>query len=362
MLLFLSKDSLSMDSIDLAQQFSSPLLAWYDIHGRKDLPWQTPREAYRVWVSEIMLQQTQVQTVIAYFLRFMTRFPTVEALARAQDDEVLSLWSGLGYYSRARNLHLSAKIIVAQHQGQFPQTLDALLPLPGIGPSTAAAILSQAFNQPTPIMDGNVKRVLTRFFRIEGWPEQAQVKKKLLELAQRCMPQTRCADYTQAIMDLGATCCTSKKPNCQQCPVQSGCLANQYQEQLNYPTKKVKKPVPVQEQQFLILRNQQGLIYLEKRPPTGLWGGLWCLPSIDKGYCALHYLQKSYGLLGDTPEPLLSFTHRFSHFQLEIDAIMIKTQAIKDRIAETNGQWFTKEHFDELGLAKPTRRILDLVE
>ncbi|MGL6030185.1 MAG: A/G-specific adenine glycosylase, partial [Legionella sp.] len=190
----------------LEDQFSLPLLAWYDIHGRKDLPWQLPREPYPVWISEIMLQQTQVQTVIPYFNRFMARFPTVAALAEANEDDVLSLWSGLGYYSRARNIHRTAKLIHDNYTGCFPTDLPRLIELPGIGPSTAAAILSQAHNLPTAILDGNVKRVLARFFLVDGPTEQAAVKKKLWELADACMHQERCADYTQAIMDLGATC------------------------------------------------------------------------------------------------------------------------------------------------------------
>ncbi|TAL58513.1 MAG: A/G-specific adenine glycosylase [Legionella sp.] len=342
----------------LQTQFSTPLLQWFDIHGRKDLPWQNPRTAYQVWISEIMLQQTQVQTVIAYFHRFMERFPTVFVLAQAQEDEVLSLWSGLGYYSRARNLHKTAKILVDDHGGEFPQDLGSLYALPGIGPSTAAAILSQAFNQPTAILDGNVKRVLARFFRIAGWPEQAQVKKKLWELAQSCMPNSRCADYTQAIMDLGALCCTSKKPNCVECPVKTHCQAYQHKEQLLYPSKKVKKPVPTLAQQFLVLSNAQGLIYLEKRPPSGLWGGLWCLPSLEQDDCALGFIKLKYALLGDAIKPLLSFKHQFSHFHLLIDALHIKTQPLQDRVSEGLGKWFALDQLHTLGLAKPTSLIL----
>lgn len=349
-----------MSNENLHTQFSLPLLSWFDLHGRKDLPWQSPRDPYRVWISEIMLQQTQVQTVIAYFNRFIFRFPTVTCLALATEDEVLSLWSGLGYYSRARNLHSAAKIITQLHQGLFPQELQALIALPGIGPSTAAAILSQAFNLPTAILDGNVKRVLARFFLIKGWPEQAQVKKRFWDYANSCMPQQRCADYTQAIMDLGALCCTSKKPDCLNCPLQNHCQAFKSGEQLQYPTKKIKKPVPIQYQQFLVLCNDQDLIYLEKRPPTGLWGGLWCLPSLDMDDCPLGYIQLKHALKGETPIPLIEFKHRFSHFHLEIKAVSIKTQAIRNQIGESNGKWFAKEELTTIGLAKPTSLILDL--
>ncbi len=343
----------------LAEHFSQPLLQWYDKHGRKNLPWQLPRDPYRVWISEIMLQQTQVQTVIPYFNRFMDEFPSIHDLAQAEDDKVLSLWSGLGYYSRARNLHKTAKIISSEFSGIMPKERDTLTSFPGIGPSTAAAILSQAYNLPTAILDGNVKRVLTRFFRIQGWPEQATIKKTLWELADECMPQQRCADYTQAIMDLGATCCTLKKPSCAQCPVQTNCQALQHQEQLLYPTKKIKKPIPIQHQQFLVLLNKNKMIYLEKRPPTGLWGGLWCLPSIDKELCPLQYINEHYHLQAKETKHLISLKHRFSHFQLEIDALVIETQYSKKQIAEPSGQWFNQQRLRDVGLAKPTNHILN---
>lgn len=342
----------------LYEQFSTPLLTWYDEHGRKNLPWQLPRSPYRVWISEIMLQQTQVQTVIPYFNRFMEEFPTIHQLAEAEDDKVLSLWSGLGYYSRARNLHKTAKIISTDYLGIIPTDIELLIQLPGIGLSTAAAILSQAYNLPKAILDGNVKRVLTRFFRIKGWPEQAAIKKMLWDLAAECMHQERCADYTQAIMDLGATCCTLKKPNCSQCPVQAHCQAFKHQEQLLYPTKKIKKPIPVHQQQFLLLVNEHNKVYLEKRPPTGLWGGLWCLPSIDKECCPLTYIRQHYDVQGEQPQPLISLKHRFSHFLLEIDAILIKTKTFSHKLAETNGQWFDQEKLTHVGLAKPTNKIL----
>lgn len=342
----------------IQQQFSQSLLRWYDQYGRKNLPWQSPRDPYRVWISEIMLQQTQVQTVIPYFNRFMEQLPSVKDLAQANEDHVLSLWSGLGYYSRARNLQRAAKMIHTQYKGIIPDDLQQLMELPGIGQSTAAAILSQAFNQPTAILDGNVKRVLTRFFRIEGWPEQSQIKKTLWSLAQSCMPQQRCADYTQAIMDLGATCCTLKNPDCTHCPLRINCLALKHKEQHLYPTKKIKNPIPVQHQQFLVLYTKNKEVYLEKRAPTGLWGGLWCLPSIDKELCPLLFIEKQYALFGEQPEQLISFKHRFSHFHLEIDALTIKTSPSNQAIAESNGQWFTQEKISLLGLAKPTTYIL----
>ncbi|BCA95948.1 A/G-specific adenine glycosylase [Legionella antarctica] len=342
----------------LQDQFSKPLLDWFDLYGRKDLPWQLPRTAYRVWVSEIMLQQTQVQTVIPYFNRFIQRFPAVDELAQASEDEVLSLWSGLGYYSRARNLHSTAKTIEEQYNGLFPEDLKLLMDLPGIGPSTAAAIMSQAFNKPAAILDGNVKRVLARFFLIKGWPEQAQVKRCMWSLADACMPRKRCADYTQAIMDMGALCCTTKNPDCFNCPLQNHCQAFKNNEQHLYPNKKLKKPVPIQSQQILVLYDDQGLIYLEKRPPTGVWGGLWCLPGLDQGKCPLGFIQLQYDLKGETPKQLTAFKHRFSHFHLEINALSIKTRALNNKVAATYGQWFSKKELSHLGLAKPTSLIL----
>ncbi|MFO2970740.1 A/G-specific adenine glycosylase [Legionella pneumophila serogroup 10] len=347
-----------MSTNSLNQSFSQLLLDWYDQHGRKDLPWQLPRSPYRVWVSEIMLQQTQVQTVIPYFNSFIGHFPDIFLLANAEEDAVLSLWSGLGYYSRARNLHNTAKIIRDRYNGVFPEDLDILVQLPGIGPSTAAAILSQAFNKPAAILDGNVKRVLSRFFLIEGWPEQAQVKKKLWELASSCMPNQRCADYTQAIMDLGATCCTNKNPQCLRCPVKNHCLAFQNKKQHLYPTKKIKKQRPTLSQQFLVLHNEQNQVYLEKRPPTGLWGGLWCLPSIDNQACPIQHIQLIYRLQGESPKLITRFKHSFSHFHLEITALSIRIQPTNNFVSESSGQWFTKETLPTLGLAKPTTLIL----
>lgn len=340
------------------EQFSTPLLQWFDSHGRKDLPWQHPRSAYRVWISEIMLQQTQVKTVIPYFNRFMASFPDIWQLAQAHEDKVLAHWSGLGYYSRARNLCKTAKIICEKFKGVFPQDLTELVALPGIGPSTAAAITSQAFNQATPIMDGNVKRVLCRYFLVDGWPEQSSVKQKLWSLAKRCMPEERCADYTQAIMDLGATCCTTRNPNCGLCPLQKDCLANLHDKIALYPHKKLKKTLPVKQQQFLLLHSDDNCIYLEKRPPTGIWGGLWCIPSIDLSDCPSEYIEKTYALSNLKIEELMNMRHSFSHFHLEIKALAIETTSNENLLAECSGRWFKAAEINELGLAKPVSDII----
>lgn len=290
----------------------------------------------------------------------MSRFPTVESLAQAQEDEVLSYWSGLGYYSRARNIHKTAKIITEFYQANFPHDIDQLMALPGIGPSTAAAIASQAFNLPTAILDGNVKRVLSRFFLIGGWPETASVKKRLWDLAQSCMHPQRCADYTQAIMDLGATCCTNRNPNCEACPVKVDCKAYHQQEQHLYPNKKPKKQKPKHSQQFLALLNDQNLIYLEKRPSVGLWGGLWCLPSIEITANPFHWLAH-FNMRGKDLEFIAHFKHCFSHFDLDIKAILIRTEVKSNAVSETPGKWFSKEDLNSIGLAKPTSTILSKV-
>ena len=342
----------------LYQKFSLPLLTWYDTHGRKDLPWQHPRSAYRVWISEIMLQQTQVKTVIPYFDRFMSRFPDVHILALASEDDVLSHWSGLGYYSRARNIHKTAAIIHTDFQGEFPSDVAQLIKCPGIGPSTAAAIASLAFNKPTAILDGNVKRVLSRYFLISGIPQQAAVHQKLLKLANECMPDTRCADYTQAIMDLGATCCKSKNPHCIRCPLQTSCLAHKENDVENYPHKKPKKILPTKQQQFLLLHTSDNLIYLEKRPPTGLWGGLWCFPAIDSNENPTTYVSKTYMLQTHAVQQLMTIRHSFSHFHLHINALSMQISPTPYLIAESQGRWFASHELTELGLAKPVSDIL----
>ena len=263
--------------------FSELLLDWWDKHGRKNLPWQHPRSPYRVWVSEIMLQQTQVKTVIPYFNRFMERLPDIPSLAETSTDEVLSLWSGLGYYARARNLQKAARLCVENHAGELPITPEALLALPGIGESTANAIYSQAWNQPAVILDGNVKRVLSRYFAVDGWPGKADVHKKLWNIAADLLPKNRGADYSQATMDLGATLCTRSKPECIACPVQKNCRARQQGSVHLFPAKRPRLKVTKKTFQMVILINDNNEVLLERRPPSGIWGGLWSLPADDDG-------------------------------------------------------------------------------
>jgi A/G-specific adenine glycosylase len=365
--------------------FSEQLLAWFDQHGRKDLPWQFNKSRYSVWISEIMLQQTQVSTVIPYFTTFMTKFPSIVDLANAQQDDVLHLWTGLGYYARARNLHKAAQKVRDEFDGVFPSDFDDVLSLPGIGRSTAAAILSLADNQAYVIADGNVKRVLARFFALEGWPSNKKVEDKVWELAESLKPNAklkRFDDYTQAIMDLGATLCKRSKPDCENCPVQSRCLAFAQGRQSELPHKKPKKTIPTKYTHMLI-PFYQGSILMHKRPSTGIWGGLWGFYESDEAVdtlCALpDALSNKLGIQQAQFQPLESFTHTFSHFHLHISPILIAIEgAIESAIEsnsltskgllqveepqnnaqETKALWFDLSKPSKVGLAAPTLKIL----
>ncbi|MGY8869166.1 MAG: A/G-specific adenine glycosylase, partial [Pseudomonadales bacterium] len=262
------------------QKFNTAVLDWFDQHGRHNLPWQQDKTAYFTWISEIMLQQTQVTTVIPYFERFIERFPDVQTLANAEQDEVLHLWTGLGYYARARNLHKTAQIVATDYYGEFPQTVEALEQLPGIGRSTAGAVLSISTGKRAAILDGNVKRVLARFYALEGWTGSTANQKTLWEYAERNTPQKRVGEYTQAMMDLGATLCTRSKPSCPSCPLQNHCTALKLGRSSEFPHPKPKKKIPVKQTIMLLLQDEQQQTLLQQRPPTGLWGGLWSLPEV----------------------------------------------------------------------------------
>ena len=342
----------------MQKHVTRPLLNWYDTHGRKTLPWKNPCCAYRIWLSEIMLQQTQVKTVIPYFNRFIEAFPNIQDLANASDDAVMALWSGLGYYSRARHLHETAKRIHKEHNNQFPSDTNTLESFPGIGPSTAAAIASQAFNQPTPILDANVKRVLCRYFLVDGFMEQATVKKKLWHYAAQCMSQQRCADYTQAIMDLGATCCTNKNPQCTHCPLSTTCRANKQKRVDCYPNKKPKKSLPTKHQQFLVIYDSQKRIYLEKRPPKGIWGGLWCMPSIDMTYCAQTHILETLDMEVLEINKWITLKHTFSHFKLTIQTMIIKTKQ-NNSFTSKSGRWYAPDEIAAIGIATPVQTIIN---
>ncbi|MCL4167499.1 UNVERIFIED_CONTAM: hypothetical protein GTU68_038599, partial [Idotea baltica] len=307
----------------IESSFSNKVLTWFDDHGRKNLPWQKDINAYRVWVSEIMLQQTQVKTVIPYFEKFMQSFPTVEHLANAEQDEVLKHWSGLGYYARARNMHAAAKMVCDDFAGNFPTDIESIQTLKGIGRSTGAAILSIANNKPEPILDGNVKRVLSRIFAVEGWSGKSDVLKKLWLLAEETTPKTRNADYTQAIMDLGATLCTRSKPRCEDCPLRADCIANADSSQADFPAKKPKKVIPEKQAIMLLLKNKKQEIMMLKRPPVGIWGGLWCFPQFDTETDAQQWLTDYSGndINDGIKQTILS--HTFSHFKLHIQPLIM---------------------------------------
>lgn len=351
--------------------FSRRLLAWWDAHGRKELPWLQDRDPYKIWLSEIMLQQTQVATVIPYFERFIDRFPDVKDLAAADQDEVLHLWSGLGYYARGRNLHAAAKKIVEEFGGEFPRTLEELTTLPGVGRSTAGAILAQAFEIPAAILDGNVKRVLTRLEGITEWPGQTQVEKHLWQLSETLLPTpdlrgsplSRLRDYTQAIMDLGATLCTRTKPDCDRCPFMDDCQAYTKGLADQIPVRKPKKAKPVREKIFLVLRNDQGEVMLEKRPASGIWGGLWSFPEVmpDELGPALD----KRGVQDCQQEWLPEDSHTFSHFQLNYRPLLISyhNRQASSQVDEATQQiWYSGALKNRIGLAAPVAGLLKKIQ
>lgn len=336
--------------------FQRAVLEWFTDHGRKNLPWQQNVSPYRVWISEIMLQQTQVKTVIPYFTRFMARFPTVQKLAEANEDEVLHLWTGLGYYARARNLLKAARIICQEYEGKFPLNIADLQALPGIGRSTAGAILALGFQKKAAILDGNVKRVLARIHVLNAW----QNEQRLWEIAEQNTPMKRIGEYTQAMMDLGAMICTRTKPRCLMCPLQIFCQAYATGKQEDFPGKKPTKSLPIRNMQWLVLHNSQGHILLEKRPSHGLWGGLWGLPEYSTSqidlqeFCLKEY---AYQVMQIQAQPV--FRHTFSHFHLDITPIFIKGK-LKHRKTQTSQQrrWYDIDNPDICGLAAPVQRLL----
>lgn len=353
-----------MSGLLSAPLFQQAVLNWYEHHGRKNLPWQQNLTAYRVWVSEIMLQQTQVATVVPYFENFIRQFPTVDALATADADKVMHLWTGLGYYSRARNLHKAAKIIVEQYDGQFPDKIDHLCLLPGVGRSTAGAIVSTAFNQRATILDGNVKRVLSRYAGITEWPGTKAVETRLWELADFYTPVTSCREYTQVIMDLGATICTRTKPACNACPVQQSCVAFASGNPVDFPGKKPKKAIPVRKGQLLLLQQPAGSIFLEKRPPAGIWGGLWSLPAYEGTLEDLTAeCQRRYGLSIERITPLDTFRHTFSHFHYDITPVHATVAQSENQTRELIEHiWYDPQCPAKVGLPQPIKKLLSIQE
>jgi A/G-specific adenine glycosylase len=311
-------------------RFAKDLLVWSQEHGRKNLPWQSsPPNIYHVWLSEIMLQQTQVATVVNYFNNFIINFPTLVELANADEEEVLTSWVGLGYYSRARNLHKSAKIILSEYQGIFPSSYLELIALPGIGESTAGAILSLAYNQSQPILDGNVKRVLSRYHRVVGHYSDSKVLKELWQLAKYHTPSKQNANYTQAIMDLGATICVPRKPLCSRCPVSRNCRANLCNDQASFPQKKARTTRPEKALAFLVYRNNKGLIYLAKRPNRGVWGGLWSFAECEDNEAAITTAIREHNLEASVVSSVPKFKHSFTHYHLWIRPIIINSPGLE---------------------------------
>ena len=340
-------------------EFSSRILAWYRRHGRRDLPWQQPLSAYRVWVSEIMLQQTQVATVIPYYERFMRRFPDIAALAEADQDQVLHYWSGLGYYARARNLHAAAQQVIDRHGGQFPESFEQVLALPGVGRSTAGAILALAFGQRHPILDGNVKRVLSRYYCVQGWPGQSVVQKKLWQLAELHTPERQLAAYTQAIMDLGATLCTRASPACEACPLADGCRARADNSQADFPSARPRKSLPVRATTMLLLTNDRHEVVIEKRPPAGIWGGLWGFPEISPGVGVEQWCRETIGFSVNRTEQWPVIRHTFSHFHLDISPVIAVAGPALNRAMEGGDRlWYNIYSHDELGFAAPVGKLL----
>jgi A/G-specific adenine glycosylase len=357
-----SAPQVSLESVTAeALAFAAELLRWFDRYGRKHLPWQRSPTPYRVWVSEIMLQQTQVATVIPYYERFMTRFPSIAALASATTDEVLHLWTGLGYYARARNLHRAAQIVVREHAGVFPRTIDAVQALPGIGRSTAGAILALSLHQRHPILDGNVKRVLTRYFGIRGFPGDLSIERQLWTLADACTPVERVEHYTQAIMDLGATVCVRSKPVCLACPQQLRCVARREGIQHELPTPRPKRDRPARIAYAVIARNHDGAILLERRPPTGLWGGLWTFPQFDSEDDAMTWAAQRFAVASDAAEALGAYEHAFTHFDLTLHPLVVSV-ARADAIADQDYVWYDRRTPARIGLAKPAVDLLRAVQ
>jgi len=354
------------------------VITWYHQQGRKHLPWQQHKTPYSVWVSEIMLQQTQVATVIPYYQRFMESFPTIKALAHADEDNVLHHWTGLGYYARARNLYKAAQLIEREHKGLFPEDITQVIALPGIGRSTAGAILSLSLNQHHPILDGNVKRVLARSYLVEGYNGLAKFDNALWLLSETLTPATDTGFYTQAMMDLGATVCTRSKPTCKICPVKTSCLAKASTQQANFPQKKPKKKIPEKNTIMVIPRITSATsdkVLMEKRPPTGIWGGLWCFYEVSNKSeisCLLALLGVKPVTEQGSQQELTTFRHTFSHFHLDISPIIIDCTHIKSsepsqinhqEISEPRKQkWYDLYNKANVGLAASTKKLIGLLQ
>jgi len=345
--------------LDKTCDISEELLDWYERHGRHHLPWQIDKTPYRVWLSEIMLQQTQVGTVIPYYHRFLESFPSIKALANTDIDRVLQHWQGLGYYARARNMHKAAKIIRDQYDSNFPEDMEAVMALPGIGRSTAAAILTFACNQSWPILDGNVKRVLVRCFEVEGWYGQSDTMKRLWQLSESVTPALKTDDFNQAMMDLGSMVCLKSKPLCQQCPLSKFCFSYRNNTQSQYPQKKPSKAKPLKQTLMLLHRHKEQVLLI-RRPPTGIWGGLWSLPEVESEIKIKGWQEKNLS----AQSPLLSVSenvirHQFTHFSLDISVANFELLKLVEIISDNGDMKFVEiKDLSKFGLPTPVQKIL----
>lgn len=345
-----------------AEQFTAALLAWFENHGRHHLPWQQNPTPYRVWVSEVMLQQTQVATVIPYYQRFMARFPDVESLAAAPLDEVLHLWTGLGYYARARNLRACAQALVAHHGGEFPSDVESIQALPGIGRSTAGAILALSRGQRQPILDGNVKRVLARVFGIAGDPSSAAVIARLWEQSDACTPTAQVGAYTQAIMDLGATLCSRTRPACTLCPMNSICVAALEGRQAELPGAKQKRARGTREATLLIAQTDDdgaAAVWVERRPAAGLWGGLWSPPQFESEFAALDWCRREIGEPESRSHALAPIHHAFTHFDLQLNPLRVHCRPHAGVHEGDDRLWYRLDAPPRVGLPQPILKLFE---
>lgn len=340
--------------------FSTRIINWQRQHGRHGLPWQGV-DAYRVWLSEIMLQQTQVATVIPYYQRFVARFPDVATLAAASEDEVLAHWSGLGYYSRARNLFRAAQLVMQQHEGKFPQQFDDISALPGIGRSTAAAVCALAFHERRAILDGNVKRVLARYCAIEGYPGAKKIEAQLWQQAEALLPLRDVAVYTQGLMDMGAQLCTRSKPRCEDCPVRNDCLARARGLVAQLPSPRPRKALPEKCSTFLLLLNGSDIL-LEKRPGSGIWGGLWCPPQVDEGRDVAAYCAQHFAVDVMQADAMPAFTHTFSHFRLHIAPLAVRVTLKRGLVQEPGRVWLNVDEALRAAIPAPVRKLLQALQ
>lgn len=342
--------------------FANRIVVWQRDHGRHDLPWQKTTDPYRIWLSEIMLQQTQVTTVIGYYTRFLERFPDIATLACATQGEVMPYWAGLGYYARARNLHRCAQTLVEQWSGRFPPTAEQIATLPGIGPSTAAAIAAFAYDEQTPIMDGNVKRVFTRHFGIEGDPTRREVEQRLWTIARHEVDVDRVGSldmpaYTQGLMDLGATLCTRRQPACDQCPVGHSCVARQQGRQHELPSARPRKVVGLRATAMLLIHSRDHVL-LTLRPSPGIWGGLWSLPECAPGEEVEAAARMCSGS-GASPAAMAAFEHVFTHFRLHIQPWHLDLGSVSPAPVTEPMRWFARSDLPALGLPAPVRKLVD---